>query len=91
MILMPEPKNKKTNENTAKFIQMVAKKQDWVLNPDAEFIEMLVEGLTTNFNRFGYYCCPCRDGEDDKAIDKDIMCPCDYCKPDQAEYGSTLR
>ena len=44
------------------FASMVAAKQGWVLNPDAEFTQDLVEeGLTTNWNRYGYYLCPCRD------------------------------
>ena len=77
----------KTQENTKNFVTMVAKKQGWKLNPDEEFVDGIVEGLTTNFNRYGYYACPCRDSDGIKEEDKDIMCPCDYCKPDQEEFG----
>ena len=77
----------KTLEDTRKFISMVADKQGWKLNPDKEFVQMLVEGLTTNFNRYGYPSCPCRDATGVREKDKDIICPCAYCRPDQKEYG----
>ncbi|WP_457557309.1 ferredoxin-thioredoxin reductase catalytic domain-containing protein [Candidatus Harpocratesius sp.] len=77
----------KTKEQTQKFMEMVAKKHGWHLNRDKEFLDMLAEGLTTNFNRYGYYSCPCRDADGQKELDKDIICPCDYCIPDQQEFG----
>ena len=77
----------KTLEQTREFVRRVAQHNGWVVNPDAEFLEDLIQGLTTNYNRYGYYLCPCRDGEATRAADKDITCPCDYNIPDQAEYG----
>ena len=77
----------KTVADTEKFVSMVAKKQGWELHPDKEFLKMLHEGLTENWNRYGYYSCPCRDASGDKEKDKDMFCPCDYCKPDQEEFG----
>jgi ferredoxin-thioredoxin reductase catalytic subunit len=77
----------KTIEDTKKFVEMVAKKQGWKINQDEEFVEMIIDGLTVNYNRYGLFACPCRDADGDKKKDKDIMCPCDYCKPDQEEYG----
>jgi ferredoxin-thioredoxin reductase catalytic subunit len=53
--------NSRTEEQTATFAAMVAAKQGWVLNPDSEFTQSLVAGLTVNWNRYGYYLCPCRD------------------------------
>ncbi|MBN2155784.1 MAG: ferredoxin:thioredoxin reductase [Candidatus Lokiarchaeota archaeon] len=79
--------NRKTLKDTEKFVFMVAEKQDWELHPDKEFLKMLCEGLTENWNRYGYYSCPCRDGSGSKITDNDIICPCDYCEPDQQEYG----
>ncbi|MHA1675310.1 MAG: ferredoxin-thioredoxin reductase catalytic domain-containing protein [Promethearchaeota archaeon] len=84
---MSKPEKTKTKEQTKKFIEMIAKHNNWKLNRDEELLDFLAEGLTTNFNRYGYYVCPCRDGDGDKELDKDIICPCDYCKPDQEEYG----
>jgi ferredoxin-thioredoxin reductase catalytic subunit len=84
---MPEPKVKKTVEEGLKFQLMVAEKQGWVLNPDESFLRMIAEGLVTNYNRYGYFACPCRDADGIKERDKDIVCPCAYCRPDQAEFG----
>jgi ferredoxin-thioredoxin reductase catalytic subunit len=80
-------KKEKTLDQTKKFMEMVAKKQGWHLNRDQEFTDILVEGLTKNFNRYGYYLCPCRDSDGSFDKDKDIVCPCDFAKPDVAEFG----
>lgn len=84
---MPEPAVKKTKDDGLKFQRMVADKQGWVLNPDHTLVEMLAEGLVINYNRYGYFACPCRDADGIKEKDKDIICPCAYCRPDQAQYG----
>jgi ferredoxin-thioredoxin reductase catalytic chain len=84
---MPALKITKTLDDTRTFITMVAKKQGWKLNPDEGFITLIVEGLTINYNRYGYYNCPCRDTWNDRNKDKDIMCPCAYCVPDQKDFG----
>ncbi len=70
-----------------KFVTMVADKQGWQLPSDKEFMLNLVKGLTKNKEKYGYYLCPCRIGEGVKRKDKDIICPCDYAKPDIGEYG----
>ena len=80
-------KPNKTKEDAQKFTEMVAKKQGWKLNRDNDFLNTLFEGFATNFNRYGYYCCPCRDSDGSKELDKDIICPCDYCRPDMEEFG----
>ena len=65
------------------------------LNPDREFVLMLVEGLNTNQGRYGYILCPCRMGEGVREADLDIICPCDYRDADlesttSATEASTL-
>ena len=77
----------KTVKDTEIFASMVAQKNGWVLNPDREFMAMLIDGLTVNYNRYGYFSCPCRDASGQRDRDKDIICPCAYCRPDQEEYG----
>ena len=57
------------------------------LNPDREMTLMLVEGLHTNLERYGYMLCPCRMGEGEKGKDLDIICPCNYRDADLDEYG----
>ena len=77
----------RTLDQTRQFIRNVAEKRGWVPNPDESFVESLAEGLTVNVNRYGYYLCPCRDGEGDRKEDRDIVCPCAYAPADIAEYG----
>lgn len=77
----------KTIPDTRLFADMVARKQGWVVNPDAEFAATLLEGLTTNWNRYGYYLCPCRDTEGSREADSAVLCPCRYARPDIAEHG----
>jgi ferredoxin-thioredoxin reductase catalytic subunit len=77
----------KSIEDTARFASMVADKQGWALNADEEFRAGLVEGLSTNWNRYGYFLCPCRDSEGAKALDADLICPCKYSWADIEEFG----
>ena len=58
------------------------------LNPDSEHTKLLVEGLLTNEQRYGYWACPCRLAEGEKKEDLDIICPCDYRDADLNEYGA---
>jgi ferredoxin-thioredoxin reductase catalytic chain len=78
---------KKSKEDTKKFVESVATHKGWKLSPDGEFLDYLIEGLMSNYNRYGYFQCPCRDSWGDREKDRDIICPCDYCVPDQKEYG----
>lgn len=84
MIAMPA---KKTRDDVIKFVTMTATKQGWVITPDASFLDLLVDGLMTNYNRYGYFSCPCRAAAGTREKDSDIICPCAYCVPDQAEFG----
>lgn len=77
----------KSFEDTATFAAMVAKKQGWVLNPDSDFVKLLVDGLTTNWNRYGYFLCPCRDSEGSREADAKVLCPCAPSWSDIAEHG----
>ncbi|THB62535.1 MAG: ferredoxin:thioredoxin reductase [Spirochaetaceae bacterium] len=77
----------KSLQDVHRFVTSVAKHQGWVVNPDPEFLQDIEEGLRRNWNRYGYFMCPCRDSSGNKESDSDLICPCDYNLPDQAEYG----
>jgi len=77
----------KTLEETKTFTRMVAQKQGWVLTKDQSFYTDLISGLQTNWNRYSYFLCPCRDTEGSREADSDILCPCVYANQDIAEYG----
>ena len=55
---------------------------------DLERVFELLEGLTTNKERYGYMACPCRLASGDREKDRDIICPCVYREPDVREFGS---
>jgi ferredoxin-thioredoxin reductase catalytic subunit len=65
-----------------------AKTYGYYLNPDAKFLQDLLEGLRSNEERYGYPACPCRLASGELEIDRDIICPCDYRDPDVAEFGT---
>jgi ferredoxin-thioredoxin reductase catalytic chain len=66
---------------------MAAAHHGWRLNPDQDFRAGLLGGLTTNFKRYGYFLCPCRDSLGRREADRDVICPCNYAEADIAEYG----
>jgi ferredoxin-thioredoxin reductase catalytic chain len=78
---------RKTKEDVKLFVDRVSAYRGWKLHPDPEFLEYLIDGLMVNYNRYGYFQCPCRDSWGEREKDSDIICPCDYCVPDQGEYG----
>jgi ferredoxin-thioredoxin reductase catalytic chain len=77
----------KKEADTRRFADMVARRQRWVVNPDESFVSLLIEGLTVNWNRYGYYLCPCRDTEGSREADAALLCPCAYSWKDIEEHG----
>lgn len=77
----------KTIDDVYRFVRSVAQHQGWELHPDETFLRDIVEGLLANYNRHGYFLCPCRDGAGTRDEDQDIVCPCVYNIPDQDEFG----
>ena len=64
--------------------ELDARVHGYRLNPDPEFLQALIEGLCVNEERYGYPSCPCRIATGIFAIDRDIICPCDYRDPDSS-------
>jgi ferredoxin-thioredoxin reductase catalytic subunit len=78
----------KTLDEVREYVRKIAKRNNWRLNSSEEMLQTLVAGLMKNYNRLGYYNCPCRDSQEDKTIDRDIICPCVYAREsDVEEYG----
>jgi len=65
-----------------------AKSRGYYLIPQTELLQMFLEGLKINEERFGYPVCPCRLGTGNPDLDQDIICPCDYRDPDITQYGA---
>jgi ferredoxin-thioredoxin reductase catalytic chain len=77
-----------TLEQVRKRAEADAKTYGYYLTPQADLLQMFIEGLKTNEDRYGYPSCPCRLATGNLEIDRDIICPCDYRDPDVAEYGA---
>ncbi|MFX0173848.1 MAG: ferredoxin-thioredoxin reductase catalytic domain-containing protein [Candidatus Hodarchaeota archaeon] len=69
------------------YVKRMSQRNNWKLTSDQEALNDLIDGLSQNFKRYGYYNCPCRDSQDDRTLDRDIICPCLYAKPDIEQYG----
>ena len=76
----------KFDTNVSKFVETTAKYKQWHINPDHNFRIKLEEGLLVNYNRYGFYHCPCRNTDGDKN-NKDVACPCRYAESDIKEWG----
>jgi ferredoxin-thioredoxin reductase catalytic chain len=77
-----------TIEQVRRRAEADAKTYGYYLTPQADLLEMFLEGLKTNEDRYGYPSCPCRLATGNLEIDRDIICPCDYRDPDVAQYGA---
>ncbi len=77
-----------TIEAVRKRAETDAKTYGYYLTPQPELLQMFLEGLKTNEERYGYPVCPCRLGTGNLDLDRDIICPCDYRDPDVAQYGA---
>jgi ferredoxin-thioredoxin reductase catalytic subunit len=77
-----------TIEQVRRRAEADAKTYGYYLTPQPELLQMFLEGLKTNEERYGYPSCPCRLATGNIEIDRDIICPCDYRDPDVAQYGS---
>jgi len=65
-----------------------ARTNGYYLIPDQELLQLFLEGLKVNEERYGYPTCPCRLASGKFELDRDIICPCDYRDPDVQEYGA---
>ncbi len=77
-----------TIEQTRKRAEADAKTYGYYLTPQPDLLQMFLEGLKTNEDRYGYPLCPCRLATGKFEVDRDIICPCDYRDPDVAEFGA---
>ncbi len=77
-----------TKEGMRQYCKQVAEKNNWILNNTEETFEDLIDGLVSNKKTLGYQSCPCRLASGDKALDRDLICPCDYAPDDVKDFGA---
>jgi ferredoxin-thioredoxin reductase catalytic subunit len=68
-------------------ISAEAEETGYMLNPDREILDGIIEGIAINEEKLGYWNCPCRMDSGSRLDDFDIICPCKYSDPDLEEYG----
>jgi len=67
-------------------VEADARTMGYYLIPDQELLQLFIEGLKANEERYGYPTCPCRLATGEFEFDRDIICPCDYRDPDIQDY-----
>ena len=75
-------------EKLYSMLKKVQEPKGYYFNRDKERVLELLGALITNKERYGYMVCPCRLAADDRDWDQDIICPCEYRKPDMEEFGT---
>jgi len=53
-------------------------KNDFILNPDKEHVEHIIEGVLKNEEKFGLKFCPCRLRDGTRQKDLELICPCNF-------------
>ncbi|MBW2998746.1 hypothetical protein KY321_04360 [Candidatus Woesearchaeota archaeon] len=61
-------------EELKKRFEEFCKGNDFELNDDEKFLNLLLDGLITKKEKEGQYFCPCRFSEDEISL----LCPCDF-------------
>lgn len=79
---------KTTKEEVHAWTSRYADKAGYMLNPDEEMRELVLEGIAKNKDTHGKNYCPCRIVTGDEIEDKKIICPCIYHKDEIESDGS---
>ncbi|MFH1126093.1 MAG: ferredoxin-thioredoxin reductase catalytic domain-containing protein [Candidatus Altiarchaeota archaeon] len=74
---------KKFTEAKKKYAEI----QGFKLNPDEKVVEMVIDGLLENMDKYGLAYCPCRTITGNKQEDKKNICPCIYHKDEIKKDG----
>lgn len=53
-------------------------KNDFVLNPDKEHVDMVIDGVLENEKLYGLKLCPCRLRDETREGDLKLLCPCNF-------------
>ena len=55
-----------------------SEKNDFMLNPDSEHVDRIIDGLMTQEKNFGLKLCPCRLRDGSRERDLELLCPCNF-------------
>ena len=51
---------------------------DFILNPDKEHVDFIINGVLENEKRYGLKLCPCRLRDGSREKDLELICPCNF-------------
>ena len=72
------PEKAFSKEEFMRAIGEYSKGKAFVLNPDANHVKAVVDGVYANLDKNGFKFCPCRLTIGDFEKDKDLICPCNF-------------
>ena len=67
-----------TEDKVLKTFENFTKSKDFVLNPDKERIELIIQGVLEHEEQYGLKYCPCRMISGNFDEDLSLICPCDF-------------
>ena len=53
-------------------------KNDFILNPDERHVDIVIDGVLKNEEKFGFKLCPCRLRDGTRERDLALICPCNF-------------
>ncbi len=61
-----------------KIWETFTEKNDFILNPDKEHVDIIADGVFKNEKKFGLKLCPCRLRDGTFERDLELICPCNF-------------
>ncbi|MEW6041296.1 MAG: ferredoxin-thioredoxin reductase catalytic domain-containing protein [Elusimicrobiota bacterium] len=77
-------------EKVREFVTKYARLSGFKLNPDSAILEIVIEGLARNKEKYGKYYCPCRRVTGNPEEDRKKICPCVWHKDEINQQGHCL-
>ena len=65
-------------EELLRIWEKFTEKNDFILNPDREHVDMILDGVLENERKCGLKLCPCRLGDGTRKRDLELICPCNF-------------
>lgn len=81
---------KNERESVDRFAKSYANKKSYVLNPDRQIYDMIIEGLLANKIKYKRLYCPCRPVTGNLREDLNKICPCKWHEEEIEKDGMCL-
>ena len=65
-------------EDLIRVWEKFSEKNDFMLNPDKEHVEKIIEGVLANEKKTGFKLCPCRLSDGTREGNLKNICPCNF-------------